>query len=328
MALFGGAPACSRRWPPWPAPPPLAMESRLLCSDRPADWALAAELAAAADTAPGRLLAIGRRAWAKGDAPAEAVRLASLAAGVAWQSDNAPVSQAGWALLEEILSDGHPAVDHAFWSWVVGLTRQRRADLVRWILRSRQTIALPRAELLAILRPLRWTAVFDQADDEGRRELVGQVFELLAEVRSVALLEQVLRDLDTWRSEQEDPDKVIAPALLERWILAILERGQTPTDPVLAHAATLRRAALKAAEGDAGAARTWYALAHRFEELPASRQRDVLHPFGYRDLWRLVLAQHPDEEEELRQDERFHRSHHARLLRRDSDGHGAGPARG
>jgi hypothetical protein len=235
-----------------------------------------------------------------------------LGAAAGWQAEEQAVSKAGWALLEQILRSGHPALDGAFWSWLAIAARQRRADLVRWILRERQAIALPRHELLAVLRPLRWTTVLDQVDDEGRRELIGQVFELLAEVRSVALLEQALRDLDLWRERQREPEALLAPSLLAHWTRLILETGQTPEDPVLAHAATLRRTALKAAEGDAGAARTWYALARRFEELPVSRQRDVLLPFAYRELWRMVLDRFPDEEEELRQGERYQKTRYRR----------------
>lgn len=318
-ALFGGPPARSRGWPAWLAPLPLDLEAQLLCSPRTHDWTLAAELAFAAQTAPGRLVAIGRRVWHGGNATPEQTRLAALAAAVAWQSEVPAVSEAAWRLLEGILKSGHPALNSAFWAWLAGAARQRRADLVRWLLRERHTLRTPRAELLAILRPLRWTAVFDQVDDESRRELVGQVFELVAEVRSVALLEQVLRDLEGWREQQVEPDAVIAPALLVRWSRSILEAGQTPTEPLLAHAATLRRTALKAADGDEGAARTWYALARRFEDLPAARQRDILTPFGYRELWRMVLAQHPDEEETLRQEERYLRARQNRVVRLTTD---------
>jgi len=310
--LFGGPSARSRGWPSWLGPPPMALETRLLASPRSHDWNLAAELALDGGTPPGRLVVIGRRAWDQGEAGPAQVRLAALGAAAAWQADHQPVSKAGWALLEEILRSGHPALDGAFWSWLAIAVRQRRADLVRWILRERQAIALPRHELLAVLRPLRWTTVLDQADDEGRRELIGELFGLLTEVRSVALLEQALRDLDLWREQQRNPEDLLAPPLLARWTRVILETGRTPDDPVLAHAATLRRAALRAADGDAGAARTWYALARRFEELPVSRQRDVLLPFAYRELWRMVLDRFPDEEEELRQTERYQKTRYRR----------------
>ena len=306
--LFAGPSAKSRTWPHWLAPLPLSFERLLLRSDQPSDWSLAVDLAFSSHYPARELLTIGRRAWRRGDATPPQARLATLAAATAWQTGQGQAAEHGWSLLEGVLRTAHEAVDTEFWTWLGSVVRLRRVDLLRWILRSRHDLELPRRDILAILRPLRWTMVLDGLAHDERREMVGQVLDLVGEVARVDLLEQVLRDLDVWRETQPDPNAVVDPYLLARWARAILDAGESAADPVLAHSATLRRTALRAAAGDAGALRTWYALAGRYEDLPPSRRRDVLHPFGYRELWRLVLERHSDGEELVRQDERYQRS--------------------
>ncbi|NUQ02046.1 MAG: hypothetical protein HUU35_19535, partial [Armatimonadetes bacterium] len=67
----------------------------------------------------------------------------------------------------------------------------------------------------------------------------------------------------------------------------------------------LRGLAYRVALGEAGLQAEWYAASRRYEKLTPGRRGELLSPFSYLSLWRLVTARLADDEELARQEERY-----------------------